>query len=63
MTVYNSTENLLQTIVNSGFLFVFIGHFFSQIPIILQMFTQKISDTYLNRASAQTIWLFIYTVL
>lgn len=36
MTVYNSTENLLQKIVNSGFLFVFvfIGHFFfQQIPI------------------------------
>lgn len=28
MTVYNSTENLLQKIVNSGVLFVFIGHFF-----------------------------------
>lgn len=34
MTVYNSTENLLQKIVNSGVLFVFIGHFFfQQIPI------------------------------
>lgn len=35
MTVYNSTENLLQKIVKSGFLFVFvfIGHFFKQIPI------------------------------
>lgn len=28
MTVYNSTENLLQTIVNSGFLFVFYWSFF-----------------------------------
>lgn len=34
MTVYNSTENLLQTIVISGFLFVFYwSFFFSQIPI------------------------------
>lgn len=55
MTVYNSTENLLQTIVNSGFLFVFYWSFFFH-KYRLQMITQKISDTYLNRTSALIIW-------
>lgn len=42
MTVYNSTENLLQKIVNSGFLFVFvfIGHFFFN-KYRLKMFPTK----------------------
>lgn len=48
-----------QSLIVVFFLF-FIGHFFSH-KYRLQMITQKISDTYLNRASALTIWFFLST--